>query len=102
MIKELVARARIDAKEIEDLILGCAFPEGEQGFNIARLVGNIAGLPLTVAGVTVNSPSVVAAHSLVTKDVTSGYIVGGTPAKQIGRVEGEGENVRLVYFRPGS
>lgn len=53
-VKALVGRTKIDAKEIEDLILGCAFPEGEQGFNVARLVANIAGLPLSVGGVTVN------------------------------------------------
>ena len=44
----------IPAADIEDLLLGCAFPEGEQGFNLARLVGLMAGLPLSVAGATVN------------------------------------------------
>ena len=53
-VRELVKRTGVDAKEIEDLIVGCAFPEGEQGFNVARLIGNIAELPLSVAGVTVN------------------------------------------------
>ena len=50
----LLQRSGIDGKDIEDLILGCAFPEGEQGFNVARLVVNIAKLPNSVAGVTVN------------------------------------------------
>ncbi|MEZ0226204.1 MAG: acetyl-CoA C-acyltransferase [Alphaproteobacteria bacterium] len=50
----LLQRTKVDGKDIEDLILGCAFPEGEQGFNVARLVVNIAKLPLSVAGVTVN------------------------------------------------
>lgn len=54
VVADLIKRTGIDPKEIEDLILGCAFPEGEQGFNVARLVVNIAQLPLTVAGVTVN------------------------------------------------
>jgi len=53
-VRELVKRTGVDVNEIEDLILGCAFPEGEQGFNVARLVVNIAGLPVTVAGTTVN------------------------------------------------
>jgi len=44
----------LDPSLIEDLILGCAFPEGEQGMNVARLVGALAGLPETVGGVTVN------------------------------------------------
>ncbi len=54
VVAELVKRTGIDAKEIEDLILGCAFPEGEQGFNIARLVVSIANLPVTIGGATVN------------------------------------------------
>jgi acetyl-CoA acetyltransferase family protein len=45
---------QLDHSLIEDLILGCAFPEGEQGFNLARLVVALAGLPETVGGVTVN------------------------------------------------
>lgn len=45
---------QLDRSLIEDLILGCAFPEGEQGFNLARLVGALAGLPETAGGVTVN------------------------------------------------
>lgn len=54
VVTGLLQRANLDAKEIEDLVLGCAFPEGEQGFNMARLVVNIAKLPVGVAGVTVN------------------------------------------------
>ncbi|HEY3993362.1 MAG TPA: thiolase family protein [Ktedonobacteraceae bacterium] len=45
---------QLDRSLIEDLILGCAFPEGEQGMNVARLVGALAGLPETAGGVTVN------------------------------------------------
>lgn len=54
VIKALVTESGVDPKDIEDLILGCAFPEAEQGFNIGRLVVNHADLPITVAGVTVN------------------------------------------------
>lgn len=53
-VKGLMTKIGVDANEIEDLIMGCAFPEGEQGFNIARLVVLMAGLPLSIAGVTVN------------------------------------------------
>ena len=45
---------KLDRSLIEDVILGCAFPEGEQGMNLARLVGALAGLPETAGGVTVN------------------------------------------------
>jgi acetyl-CoA acyltransferase len=54
VIGGLVATARIDGADLEDVIVGCAFPEGEQGLNIARMVGFLARLPVEVAGVTVN------------------------------------------------
>lgn len=54
VVKGLVEKTGVDPKDIEDLILGCAFPEGEQGFNVARLVTFLADLPRSVAGVTVN------------------------------------------------
>lgn len=54
VVRGLLRRTGIDAEKIEDLIVGCAFPEGEQGFNMARLIGFLAELPLSVAGVTVN------------------------------------------------
>ncbi|MCP5361386.1 MAG: thiolase family protein [Hyphomicrobiales bacterium] len=46
--------APLDASMIEDVKLGCAFPEGEQGLNIARLATFVAELPITIAGVTIN------------------------------------------------
>ncbi len=54
VVRALVERTGVDPAHIEDLILGCAFPEGEQGFNAARLVALLADLPQTVAGTTVN------------------------------------------------
>ncbi|MBE7199326.1 MAG: thiolase family protein [Parafilimonas terrae] len=54
VVRKLVADTGIPSKDIEDLIVGCAFPEGEQGFNVARLIGMLAGLDLGVGGVTVN------------------------------------------------
>ena len=54
VIRGLLAKTGVDAKAIEDVILGCAFPEGEQGLNVARLIGLLADLPDSVAGTTVN------------------------------------------------
>ena len=54
-VKGLIERTGVNPDDIEDLILGCAFPEGEQGFNMARLVVLIADLPISVAGTTVNA-----------------------------------------------
>jgi len=54
-VKAAVERVpQLDRSLIEDLILGCAFPEGEQGMNLARIVVALAGLPETAGGVTVN------------------------------------------------
>ena len=53
-VRALLERTKVDPNDVEDLILGCAFPEGEQGFNLARIVGFLAELPLGVAGTTVN------------------------------------------------
>ena len=54
VVKGLIERTGVNPDDIEDLILGCAFPEGEQGLNMARLVVLMADLPISVAGTTVN------------------------------------------------
>lgn len=54
VIRGLLEKTKVDPAAIEDIILGCAFPEGEQGLNVARLVGLLADLPLSVGGMTVN------------------------------------------------
>ncbi len=55
VIKELLKRTpELDPAEIDDVILGCAFPEGEQGMNMARLTALNAGLPYTVPAETIN------------------------------------------------
>ncbi|KUR75007.1 thiolase family protein [Novosphingobium sp. FSW06-99] len=54
VVRALVERTGVDPSAIEDLVLGCAFPEGEQGLNVARMIGLIAGLPLNTGGMTVN------------------------------------------------
>lgn len=54
VVAALVKRAGIKPADIEDLIVGCAMPEGEQGLNVARNIGLLAGLPQSVAGLTVN------------------------------------------------
>jgi acetyl-CoA acyltransferase len=54
-IRELLRRTpALDPNEIEDVVLGCAFPEGEQGMNMARMVALRAGLPISVPGETIN------------------------------------------------
>lgn len=54
VVRALVQRVGVDPAEIEDVMLGCAFPEGEQGLNLGRVVQQAAGLPDCVGGATIN------------------------------------------------
>jgi len=55
VIKELLKRTpNLDPAEIDDVVIGCAFPEGEQGMNMARMIALRAGLPVSVPGETIN------------------------------------------------
>ncbi|HEY5701455.1 MAG TPA: thiolase family protein [Gammaproteobacteria bacterium] len=55
VIRQLVERSGVNPGDIEDLLVGCAFPEGEQGLNVARIIGILSDkLPLSVAGATIN------------------------------------------------
>jgi len=54
VIREAVRRAGIEPDDVEDVLLGCAIPEGEQGMNVARIATLRAGLPVTVSAATVN------------------------------------------------
>src|SRR5438874_249566 len=66
---------QLDHSLIEDVILGCAFPEGEQGMNLARLLSALAGLPETVGGVTVNRfcASSLQAVNMAAQNIMLGY-----------------------------
>ena len=54
VVRGLIDRTGVAASDIEDIILGCAFPEGEQGYNLARILVLLADLPISVAGTTIN------------------------------------------------
>lgn len=54
VIKHAVERAKIDAAEVEDVVIGCGLPEGATGHNIGRVAALRAGLPVTTSGMTVN------------------------------------------------
>lgn len=72
-IKGLVERTKVNTDDIEDLIVGCAFPEGEQGYNLGRMLVFLAGLPETVGGSTINrwcGSSMEAIHMAVGKIAT--------------------------------
>ncbi|WP_158043871.1 thiolase family protein [Skermanella pratensis] len=83
VVNGLLKKTGVDAHEIEDIILGCAFPEGEQGFNIAKLVGMLSELPQSVAGTTINrfcGSSMQAIHmaaGAIQMDAGHAFIAGG-------------------------
>ena len=55
VLKSVLAQVpQLDPKRVEDVVVGCALPEGEQGMNVARIGVLLAGLPNTVAGITIN------------------------------------------------
>src|ERR671928_563620 len=54
VIKHAVERAKVEPGEVEDVLIGCAMPEGATGDNIARQAALRAGLPVTASGVTIN------------------------------------------------
>jgi acetyl-CoA acyltransferase len=85
VIKEAVGRAKgLDPREIEDVILGCAIPEAEQGMNVARIASLRAGLPVDASAMTINRfcSSGLQAIALAAERIMSGQgdvaVAGGT------------------------
>ena len=54
VIKDLISKTKVNLEDIEDVIIGCAFPEGEQGFNIGKLVTFLSDMDVKTAGTTIN------------------------------------------------
>ena len=84
-IREALRRVPgLDVKEVEDVILGCAMPEAEQGFNVARVAAIRAGLPVTTSAMTVNRfcSSGLQAIALASEQIRCGsaevIVAGGT------------------------
>jgi acetyl-CoA acyltransferase len=89
-IKEALARVPgVDAKEIDDVILGCAMPEGEQGMNVARIASLRAGLPVETSAMTINRfcSSGLQAIALAAERIRSGsaeiIVAGGTESMSL-------------------
>ena len=70
-IREAVKRAGIEPEEVDDVIMGCAVQQGTSGFNIGRTAGIVAGLPITVSGMSID------------RQCSSGMMAIATAAKQI-------------------
>jgi acetyl-CoA acyltransferase len=90
VIREALARVPgLDSKEIDDVILGCAMPEGEQGMNVARIAALRAGLPVETSAMTVNRfcASGLQAIALAAERIRSGsahvIVAGGTESMSL-------------------
>ena len=98
-VQHAVARAGIDAAEVEDVIMGCATPEGATGANIARQIALKAGMPISVSGMTVNRfcSSGLQTIALAAQRIISGegqvYVAGGV--ESISCVQQEANNHML-------
>jgi len=101
-VREAVRRARVEDDEIEDVVLGCATQQGAQGYNIARLAAVAAGLPESVAGMTIDRKCASGLMAIATaaKQVT----VDGMPVVVAGGVESISltQNKHLNTFRAQS
>jgi len=88
-IKGLVERTGVDPMRIDDVLIGCAFPEGEQGMNVARVAGLKAGLPYQVPAQTINRfcSSGLQTIALAAERIIAGFadciIAGGTESMTI-------------------
>lgn len=71
VVTALIKQTGVNPADIEDLLLGCAFPEAEQGFNLAKIIAQLAQLPNSVAGATVNR---FCGSSMTTIQMAAGYI----------------------------
>ena len=110
VIAEAVKRARIAPESIEDVIMGCAIPEAEQGLNIARMAALLAGLPETVPGVTVNRfcssglQSIAMAAQSIMSGMADCIVAGGVESMSMIPMTGNkiATNMRLFDTRPGA
>src|SRR4029079_16830888 len=90
VVHAALERAKVEPQEVEDVIMGCATPEGATGGNIARQIALRAGLPVTVSGMTVNR---FCSSGLQTVDLASQRIIAGEDAVY---VAGGVESISLV------
>jgi acetyl-CoA C-acetyltransferase len=108
-VKAAVERAKLDPKEVEDVIMGCATPEGATGGNIARQIALRAGLPITTSGMTVNRfcSSGLQTVALAAQRILAGedaiYVAGGVESISLVQNEANklhGKDEWLVQNKP--
>jgi acetyl-CoA acyltransferase len=110
VLKESVSRAGVDPALVEDVYLGCAMPEGSQGLNFARLSSLQAGLPDSVAGVTINRfcasglQTIAMAAQAIKSGMNDVIVAGGAESMSMVPMSGFhfSANPQLVDSRPGA
>ncbi len=110
VIAEAVKRAGIDPSVVEDVVMGCAMPEGEQGLNIARLASLLAGIPEGAAAVTVNRfcasglQAVAQAAAAIQTGSAEIVVAGGVESMSMVPMGGNKPSTNLALFemRPGT
>lgn len=102
-VEHAVARAGIDPSQIEDVIMGCATPEGATGGNIARQIALRAGLPVTASGVTVNRfcssglQTIAMAANAITQEGAGPMVAGGV--ESISMVQPNAKSVKDAWLQ---
>ncbi|HEY3999493.1 MAG TPA: thiolase family protein [Candidatus Xenobia bacterium] len=110
VIKEAVKRAGIEPGQVEDVLMGCAMPEGEQGLNIARMALLLAGFPDQVAGATINRfcssglQAVANAAQAIATGMADCVVAGGVESMSMVPMTGNkfSANLRLLDQTPGA
>ena len=109
ILKEALKRVpKLDPAEIEDVIIGCAMPEGEQGMNIARNISLLAGVPLTAAAATVNrfcASGLESINNAALRIMTGNgevFIAGGVESMSHVPMGGFNPSLNEKLFQPGA
>ena len=105
VVKHAIERAKIDPAEVEDVLMGCATPEGATGANIARQIALRAGCPVTTAGATVNRfcSSGLQAIAMASQRVIAGegdvFVAGGLEAISCVQNESNRHMIQEVWLK---
>src|SRR3954447_17364530 len=96
VIQEALRRApAVEPAEVDDVILGCAMPEAEQGLNVARIAALRAGIPVSASAVTINRfcssglQAIAFAAERIMCGFASAIVAGGSEARELPRVGGD-------------
>ncbi|MBI2980910.1 MAG: acetyl-CoA C-acyltransferase, partial [Deltaproteobacteria bacterium] len=109
VVKEALKRVpQPDLNEIEDVLIGCATPEGEQGMNVARQISLLAGIPFSAAATTVNrfcASGLETINTAALRVMTGNgdvFVAGGVESMSHVPMGGFNPSLNEKFFRPGA